>query len=190
MSTRPSRDSDYAFPPAPSQAVLDREVWDAVMRDISARIRVIEEKGVNLDDLIADLSFNGQARLDAAVTPLIDAVRTDLAALSSAVAKTLADNAKIISDFQEVTAVNLDDLREQIGAMEDRIAVVLAGGLDAGDVRESATRAFVTPEQRTEIGTLRTDLDATRTDHDARLAAIEGAGDEALALQLAYSFRR
>lgn len=177
MSTVPSRDNDYRFAPLPARAVLDRKTWDVVLGDVGFRLRAIEAKRTELQDLIDDISFSVTRRFDEAINPLVVEVQSDLATLRTSVAATVAANDRIISDFRAVTAVNLEELQEQIDQVQDRIDVILGGGLDAADVRESATRVFVTPEQRTEIAKLRTDVNALPTsrevkDQDAAVASL------------------
>lgn len=177
MSTVLSRDSDYQYPPQPAPAPWTREIADAVHLDIAQRLRALEAKRTELQDLVDDLSFFGIQRLDSAINPLIAEVTAEVAALQKAVADTLAANNRIISDFQAVTAVNLGELQAQIDDVQERMNVILAGGLGAADVRESADRVFVTPAQRTEIGRLRTAVNALPTsttvnDRDAVVASL------------------
>jgi len=160
VSNVPTRDNDYQFRPAPAVAKLDRRTWNVVLGDVGFRLRAIEEKRTELQDLIDDLSFAGVQRLDQAINPLIVGVQRDLDTLKTSVAATVAANDRIISDFQAVTAVNLEELQDQINEVQTRINVILAGGLDAADVRESTTRVFVSPAEKAEIGKLRTDVNA------------------------------
>lgn len=160
MSSTPlTPDNDYQFPPAPSQAVLDRVAWNATMRSISERMRAVEVKGDTLDNLVADLSFTAIQRVDQAITPVINGVKADITALSAQVAETLAANQHIIDDFQAVTAVNLEELQQEIADVEARIETILAGGIDAADVQEDSNRVFVTPAQKAKLEELSQKLD-------------------------------
>lgn len=166
-------ENNYQFPPTPAAAMLGREAWNAVMASLSGRLVTLENKRSELQDLIDDLSFNGQQRLDEAIGPLIEAQELELEALTREIVAMQQANATIINDFQEVTAVNLQDLAEAVQAAENslvdvqsQINIILAGGLAAAMIEESATRVFVTPEQKSEIGQLRTDLGALADDLD------------------------
>jgi hypothetical protein len=171
-STVPSRSNDYKFAPAPAKAELDRATWDRVMagtepgeEGIAVRLRALEAKRNELQDLIDDLSFNGQARLDQAVVPLIENMQLTLQSIADDVAATQAQNDALLADFQQVTAVNLEALadsvqtaEQQLADVQQQFALILAGGLAAAKVQESATRVFVTPAEKAEIGALREDL--------------------------------
>lgn len=159
MSSPLTRANRYQYPPEPEPAPFNREIANELFGDINDRLVSIENKRIDLQSLIDDLSFFGIQRLDTAINPLIDSVKVQISDLQTAVAKTLEDNGKIITDFQNVTAVNLDALKAKIDEMQARINVVLAGGLDARDVRENADRVFVSPAQKVEIGQLRTDVE-------------------------------
>ncbi len=134
MSTALTPSNSYQFPPEPAPAILTRAIWDAVLGSVAERLRALEAQRTDLEDLINDLSFNGQARIDAAITPLIDAQKRTLAALDP-----------------------------QITALKARVDDILAGGIAADDVRESAARVFVSPTQRNAIGTLITDVEGLET---------------------------
>lgn len=143
-------ENNYQFPPTPAKAMLGRDNWNAVMDSLSARIRELEAQRTDLEDLMADLSYNAQTRVDEAISPLI-------------------------ADVEErINAVNLQ-LDELQGTVDD----ILAGGIPAENVTETATRVFVTPAQKEEIGQLRTDLgqlvnefDDHVEDYDALVASV------------------
>jgi hypothetical protein len=162
-STAPNRINGYKFPPAPSRAFLEKGVWDSVLADIHERLLGVEAQRTELSDLIDDLSFNGQARLDQAIVPIIDNVRTALDALALEVASTAQANAAIIENFQQVTAVNLTELSQSVAAAETQLAsiqqqfaAIVAGGVGADKITETGDRVFLTPAQKAAIGTLQT----------------------------------
>lgn len=166
-----SPDSDYNFPPAPAPATLDRAVWNAVMTSIGARMRALEAVGTGIEAIQQQLSSLGLQILDQAINPLIADTQAQLAVLAQAVADMIAQNGQVIADFEASTAAALAqldatiataiaDLNGQIAAVQAQVDEILAGGIPADNVSETATRVFVTPAQRAEIDQLRVDLDA------------------------------
>jgi hypothetical protein len=132
MSSGPlSPDNDYQFPPAPAPAVLDRERWNAFAKSLSERLRYVESGSVELADVVADLRLFGLQRLDEALVPLINDAIAQLEDLQSRI---------------DAADGSIADVREQI-------AEILVGVIPANSITESATRVFVTPEQRALIGT-------------------------------------
>lgn len=179
-----SPDNDYQLPPSPTPGELDRARFNALLDSIGARLRMLEAAATGLEAIKNDLQQFGLQRLDEAILPLIDQTQQDLANLSAEVAATQAANAQIIDDFQDVVAVNLEDLADQIDAAEAQLAAVQAqiqtylnGGVPAADVAEDANRVFVTPAQKTEIGQLRTDLTNLSDEHDALALAHQSLKD-------------
>lgn len=146
-----SRESDYQFPPHPLKAELTRAIWNAVLLDVSNRIRGIEVKGTELDQVIADLRMFGLERLDTAIIPLIDQTTAQLAELRSLVDATIAANNQIIADFQEATSGNLEEIEAAVAAVQQRIDDIIGGGIAAGLVLEDEERVFVTPEEKAQI---------------------------------------
>jgi hypothetical protein len=108
-----------------------------LLASINLRLRALEAVKVTLESTVEALRLVGLQRIDAAIAPLI-----------------------------VETQQQIDDLGEQLGDVEASIAELLSGGVPADNVTETATRAFVTPAQKTEIGQLRTDLTAV---DDAKL---------------------
>lgn len=115
--TNLTRESNYQFPPTPEPAMLSRDAWNYVLGSISGRLGALEEQRTDLDDLMADLSFTAQVRVDAAVTPLIEAVEYRINGMTG----------------------QLDELQETVNS-------ILAGGIPAENVTESPTRRFWTPD--------------------------------------------
>src|SRR5690606_26679354 len=74
---------------------------------------------------------------------LITSATEQLATLQTEIAETIAETEAALTDVQE------------------QVDLILAGGIPAANVEESAEQVFVSPAQRTEIGQLRVDLDDT-----------------------------
>ncbi|MCC0033753.1 MAG: hypothetical protein H6887_00645 [Hoeflea sp.] len=91
----------------------------------------LEDINDGIEALQAELQTFGVERLNDAINPLIAS-----------------------------TQETLDQLVIDLAAAEAAVAALLAGGIPAADVTESATRVFVTPAQKAEIDQLRTDLTA------------------------------
>lgn len=151
MSTPLTRENDYRFPPHPSQAELNRENWNAVFADVADRLRGIEGKGTELDELIADLRLFGLQRLDTAIVPLIEQTTDQLTVLRALVDATIEANNKIIEDFQEATSGNLEEIEAAVAAVQQRIDDIIGEGIAAGLVLEDEERVFVTPEEKAQI---------------------------------------
>lgn len=172
MSGLPSRENDYKQPAPPAPANLTRDIWDSVFGDISHRLRDLEARGTELDEVLNELRLFGLERLDTAIVPLIAQTQQQLAQLQQAVADTIAQNAQVIENFQVDVQEALAALNAQIAAVEARVNEILQGGIPAADVAESATQVFVSPEQRAEISELRADLEALLLSLDETFAAI------------------
>lgn len=165
MSSEPlSPDNDYNFPPAPVEAYLDDTVWNGVMSSIGGRLRGLEAIGTGIESIQEQLQSLGLQILDDAINPLIVDTQASIADLAQQVSDTAAANAQIIADFQSVVAVNLEDLAEEIatvegnlGAVQAEIDLILGGGIPAAQVAESATRVFVTPEQKALVASILAD---------------------------------
>lgn len=134
-------ENNYQFPVTPAPAVLGRDDWNAVMASVSGRLVALEDKRSELQDLINDLSFSGQQRLDAAIEPIIEDIERRLAELGDEVLAMKHTNAQIINDFNDVVAVNLQDLADAIQNAQDGLAdieaqfdVILSGGVPADRV--------------------------------------------------------
>lgn len=165
-------DRDYRFPPEPFRADWNREIADAIFGSIGSRLRTLEAKRNELQALIDDLSFNGQARIDEAITPLIVGVRNEVTALETAVGRAVSEAADAATAVASEANRRIAKVELDLDAIEAAFAQILAGGVGAASVTESAQRVFVTPEQRAEIGALRTDLDdLERNSADAAAAA-------------------
>lgn len=123
----PSPDNDYA---APLDAYLNKAFWDAAIVPIATRIRALEAVKADWEELIAQGTGQALAVIQANVEP-------QLAAL---------------------TAI-IDQLKSDVAAAEDAIAVINAGGIEmAGVVGLSAALA----------------LKADLTYVDAAIAALKG----------------
>lgn len=156
-----SPDNDYQFPPAPNQAVLSRAIWASVMGSVGSRLRGLEAQRAALSDVIDELKIFGLERLDTAIGPVIADAEARLLQLTQDIAATAAENAVLLDDFRAVTAVNLEALRDAIDVAEadlvgvqDEIAQMLAGGVSAAKVAETAQRVFVSPDQRARLAAI------------------------------------
>lgn len=134
-STTLSRDNDYRFEPEPAPAILDRHIWNAVMVDLSDRMRAVEVKGTELDDLIADLSFNGQTRIDAAITPLIEQVRGEITEVQGLVERVIADSANAATEVAAEVDRRLAVLEGKLPEIEAAFARLLSGTLPLRNVQ-------------------------------------------------------
>jgi len=113
---------------------LNPATWDAVLGSVASRLRALEAKRVEVQGVIDELRQFGLARIDAELAPKI-----------------------------AETQAALDQLEEDMAAAQAIVDSILASTLPATQVNETASRVFVTPAQRAEIGTLRTDLGALTT---------------------------
>jgi hypothetical protein len=139
--------------------------WIVVFGSIGSRLRSLEAVRTTLDDIINDLQIFGLQRLDQAIVPLIEEQQTALANLQQQIAQALQATADLVDQFQEDTATALASLQSQIdaallviesniGSLQAQVDEILAGGLSAENVNETATRVFVSPAQRTQIDTI------------------------------------
>lgn len=180
MSSSPlTRDNDYQFPPAPIRQVITRAIWNFVMADLSSRIRGVEAKGTELDDLITDLSFNGQVRIDAAITPLIETVRADLVTLSSAVATAVTDASDAAASVAAEVRARVSVIEGNVDVLEAAFAQIVSGGAPAAMVSLTAIEGFAPVNAQSAIEALvqavaaipgKADAEAT----DERFALVEG----------------
>lgn len=72
--------------------------------------------------------------------------------LLSGLAGNVSELATAIETVTSVDLEELEELEEKIVLANQRIATILADGVDAGLIAESAERVFVTPTQRSTIG--------------------------------------
>lgn len=179
-------ENNYQFPPTPAKADLGRNSWNAVMGSLSARLVALEAKRTELQDLIDDLSFNGQQRIDEAISPLIEAQEQELAALSDLVQQAIIDATNAGIEVAEQVELQVGILEGRVVDVESAMAVILADTLPAENVAESATRVFVSPEQRDAVANL--DNNYAQIDEDGLIQAqhvpyadhddvIDGVGD-------------
>jgi len=111
--------------------ILDAAWFNKLLGDIHTRIRTIEGVKASLDAAIGELTAVGLKRIDEALAPLILQAQTDVA-----------------------------NIEEHLADVAQQIADLLAGGVPAANVTESATQVFVTPEQRAQIQATATALAA------------------------------
>lgn len=107
---------------------------------VGPRLRALEAQRVEVQAVIEELRLFGLQRLDESLNPII----TD----------TITRLEQLVADIAEAQAA-VDEL--------------LAGNVPAAQVVESASRVFVSAEQRTEIGQLRTDLAASSSNLGAQV---------------------
>jgi hypothetical protein len=104
---------------------LDYRAWNATMGDIHRRLQPLEEARDRETELFNRGVTEVLKRVDAAIAPVVEAVRADT----------------------EVLADQIEDAR-------GRVEQILAGGIPAANVAESGTRVFVSPVQRDAIDAL------------------------------------
>jgi len=124
---------------------LNSATWDAVLGSVASRLRTLEAKKAEVQAVIDELRQFGLARIDAELAPKI-----------------------------AETQAALDQLEEDMAAAQAIVNSILASTLPATQVNETATRVFVTPAQRAEIGTLRTDLGTVQTNLGALTTVVGG----------------
>lgn len=124
---------------------LSAEWLNMLLGDIHTRIRTIEAIKAELDQAIGELTAVGLQRIDAVVSPLIQQAQQDVALVQA----------------------NLVEISQQI-------ADILAGAVPAASVVESATRVFVTPEQRAEIDQIASLVAALPTKAPSANAVLSG----------------
>lgn len=154
MSTPPSPDNDYQAPPAPALFVLTKAAWNTVLGSIGSRLRALEAKRTELQDLIDDLSFNGQARIDAAISPLIDAVRVDLVTLREAVAQAITDAADAATTVTAEVRARVTGIEGRVTTIETEFDRIVAGGVSAAKVTLAAIAGFAPTNIQTAIASL------------------------------------
>jgi len=141
-SEPPLSSNGYQLEPAPARPILNRTAFNAFGADLHARFAVLEDIGSGIATIQAELQSFGITRLNDAINPLI--------------ADTQATLDQLVIDLNAAIA----ELNADLAAAQDQIDLLLAGGIPAANVAESGTQVFVTPAEKTEITTLRTDLDA------------------------------
>ncbi|PWE56364.1 hypothetical protein DEM27_08160 [Metarhizobium album] len=98
----------------------------------------------------------------AAVAVPAASTATTKAAEAAASAQTAAQIAAYFEQLEDVdlqeVANAITEAQQSLTEVQEQIDTFLSGGVPAASVTESATRVFVTPAQRTEIGQLRADL--------------------------------
>lgn len=142
-----SPDNDYNWPAPPGAAKMTREEWNAFGTSLGGRLRALESVASGIETVLEQLQTLGLSILDEAINPLIAETQAELAqlaadiqtqitAINGVVAAFQEETDQIIADFQAVTAVNLEDLADQISAAEASLAAVqaqietfLAGGI-------------------------------------------------------------
>jgi hypothetical protein len=116
----PSDSDDYA---APEKMRLNKAAWDAALTSIGVRLRAIEAQRADLQAVIDAGTSQGIAMISENLTPYIEDVQSQIAAL--------------------VTEAN---------TLAGQFASLLAGGVPADSIIETAARVFVTPAQKAAIG--------------------------------------
>ena len=128
-SALPSKSNGYQWDPAPARAIFDRSASNMILGDIHARLVLLEAISTGLAALQAELQNFGVRRLNDAINPLIVSTQAQINTLSASAA-----------------------------TLQAQITAILNSGIPADNINQTSTRVFVTPAQKTEIGTLRTDL--------------------------------
>lgn len=120
-SDLPSRDNDYRFPPAPQKAELDRALWDRVMagtdvgnEGIAVRLRALEAKRTELQDLIDELKVFGLEILDNALSPLVDEQIAKLETLAGNIDAEIVRINGLFADFEAQSQAALDSLDQTV----------------------------------------------------------------------------
>lgn len=93
-----------------------------------------------------------------AITALQGVATTWEALVDAGTTQALAMVAENVAPQIAAAQATLDQLNEDVLAAQAQIAQLIAGGVPASAVTETATRVFVTPAQRSEISSLRSDL--------------------------------
>ena len=164
-SETPTSANGYQWPPAPARSIMDRLAWNIFGADLHARLLALEDINDGIEALQAELQTFGVERLNDAINPLIASTQATLDQL-------------IIDMNAAIAALNAD-----LAAAQDAIDLLLAGGVPAANIAESATRVFVTPEQKADIDQLRTDLTAANAAFAAfKAGALAVVNDNATAV--------
>lgn len=192
MSSNPlSRDNDYRWPPEPLIANLTRAIWDEVMGGedgIGPRLRLLEDVNTGIEQIRADLQSFGVQRLDEAINPLIDQTQADVAALQTTLTAINTAAGTLLSDLQAQADTLILSVQDDVAALEAQIALILSGGIPAANVAESATRVFVTPAQRTLLGSISAFAQTLLDDSNAAAARTTlGLGSAATTASTAYA---
>src|SRR5690606_21114751 len=151
----------------------------------SDRLENLEAQRTELQDLIDDLSFNGQQRIDEAITPLLDAVQEDLNGLSDQLQQAIIDagNAAIsVGEYVEGEIERLDGLvtglEGQLGEVQAAMDEILAGTLPAENVIEDEERVFITEERRERVNNLENEFAGLDEDGKVPLNRIRYAEED------------
>ncbi|PWE52245.1 hypothetical protein DEM27_31860 [Metarhizobium album] len=136
-------------------------VIGALAGSTAAGLAVLHQSAAARDAAVAAAGAAVPAAATATTKAAVAATKADEAAASAQTAAQIAAYFEQLEgiDLAEIATV-IADAQAALEDVQDQIEAWLSGGVPAASVTESATRVFVTPAQRTEIGQLRTDLTA------------------------------
>lgn len=177
----PSPTDDYAPPPG---TIWNAATYLATIVHMAGRVRSLEAVRVTLDDIINDLQVFGLQRLDQAIVPLIEEQQAALANLQQQITAALAATQQLVDQFQDDTAAALAGLQTQIdaalaviegniGALQAQVDEILAGGISADNVSETANRLFLSAAERAAIADIADTLSDFSAAVNATLASYE-----------------
>lgn len=181
----PSPTDDYAPPPG---TIWNAATYLATIVHMAGRVRSLEAVRVTLDDIINDLQVFGLQRLDQAIVPLIEEQQAALANLQQQITAALAATQQLVDQFQDDTAAALAGLQTQIdaalaviegniGALQAQVDEILAGGISADNVSETADRLFLSAAERAAIADIADTLADFSAAVNATLASYEKKWD-------------
>jgi hypothetical protein len=158
-ATLPTPDNDYQ---APLSMQLSRAVWDAVFGSVGERLRTLEARNADYEEVVGDLQTQALAVISATITDEINARREDLDALAA-----------------------------DAEALADEIAAIRAGGIDAISVSVSPIVGLAAATAQAALaellGKIQDEVTARATADDALLTAI---GDAVAAIDTTPSVTR
>lgn len=139
---------------APIRMQLNKAAWDAAMVSIGERLRAMEAMATDLQAVIDAGTTQALQMISDTVAPNLAAVQSDIDAANAALA-----------DFQT------------------EFDTVVAGGVGADNVTESATRVWLTPAQRNDVGALRSEMDVINTDVNSSYNTLKKLSDYVASVQ-------
>lgn len=135
--------SDASLYKVSEDLVLDAAWFNRLLGDVNTRLRGVEAIEADLNEAVIQLQAVGLQRIDDVISPIIAQVRADV-----------------------------QDVADNLVAVAGQISDLLGGVLPAAYVSESASRVFVTPEQRALIGQLAVELDQKAAAADTILTGV------------------
>lgn len=207
----PSPDNDYAPPPGTrwnvavwlatlthmAARVRALEGVRATLDDIINELQVFGLQ--RLDEAILPLIQQQQAALadlqqqiataladtQALVTTFQQQTADALAGLGTSTDAAIADlNQRIdatIADLEQTSAAAIQTLNDSLAAVQDQVDTILAGGIPAANVAESAERVFVSPAQRAQIDEIDATLQTLTEAVDTAISGLQASVNASLA---------